>query len=323
MPGAMTYTVGSGNREDLTDILSRITPEDTPVFSMIKSGKPAKATYHEWQCDAIGAANTLGTVEGSDNTSFANAAASRARIGNYTQIFRRNYMVSKTQQSVDVAGIADERANAAAKKMIEIKLDIDATICSANDRSAGSETTPRQLRGLFDWIDSAGPSDVSSSYRTPSASIDAGADAISETEFLAICQSIWQVGGKLETFVVGPTLKRAISGWLGRTTSGTGITTPASDKKIIYAVTTYDTDFGVISVIPSRNLNGTSTPGTVTQDNNDGLFLQKDMLAMAWLRPIGHEELTDEGGGPRGMIEGEGTLVVKNPRALGKHTNSA
>lgn len=323
MAGATTYTVGSGNREDLTDILSRITPEETPMLSSCRRGEAAKATFHEWQVDALEAANTEGVVEGSDNTTFANAAEDRSRLGNYTQIVRRNYLVSKTQQAVRTAGIKDERAEAIAKKMIEAKLDIDCTLSSANDRNAGGAGTARQTRGIFDWIDSSGPSDVAAAYRTPAASINADSNAVTESEFLAIAQSIWESGGKLEKFIVGGALKRTISGWVGRTGSGNGIQTNASEKKVIYSVSMYDTDFGVVSMVPSRNLNGTSTPGLVTAQNNDGVLISADQLEISWLRPLAHEELQDLGGGPRGMVEGEFTFVVKNPKALGKHTNSA
>lgn len=33
-----------GNREELSDVVSRITPEDTPIYSMIKKEK-AKSTH--------------------------------------------------------------------------------------------------------------------------------------------------------------------------------------------------------------------------------------------------------------------------------------
>ena len=37
-----------GNREDLSDVVSRITPEDTPLYSM--SGKEKAKSFHpEWE----------------------------------------------------------------------------------------------------------------------------------------------------------------------------------------------------------------------------------------------------------------------------------
>lgn len=321
--GATTYTIGAGNREDLTDILSRITPEETPLFAYCGRGEAAKATYHEWQLDQLETANTEGVVEGSDNSTFANHAEDRARAGNYTQIVRRNYLVSKTQQAVRVAGVKSELSEAIAKKMIEAKLDIDATISSGNDRNAGGGGVARQLRGIFSWISSSGPSDLNSNYRTPSGSIVSGSSAITESQFLAICQSIWTVGGKVDTFMVGPTLKRTLSAFVGRTASGAGITEDSTAKKIVNSVSLYETDFGLCKFVPSRNLNGTTTPGLVTANHNDGVFISKDQIRISWLRPLAHEPLVDLGGGPRGMVEGEYTLEVINPRALGKHENTA
>jgi hypothetical protein len=39
-----------GNREDLSDIISDVSPTETPVLSAMGS-TPAKNTLHEWQTD--------------------------------------------------------------------------------------------------------------------------------------------------------------------------------------------------------------------------------------------------------------------------------
>jgi hypothetical protein len=317
----LTYTVGAGNREDLTDIVSRITPEETPVLSSLRVGKACKATYHEWQMDKLADSTTQGTVEGSDNSSYENHAADRARAGNYTQITRRTWNVSDTQEAVDVAGVPSEIAEAKMKKSIEIKLDMENTICSGNDRNAGSSSIGRQLRGLFTWIDSAGPADVNSNYRTPSGSINADSNAITEDEFNGLCQSIWQVGGDLETFVVGATLKRTVSAFQGP--SQAHRTIGMDEKKIVNSVSIYETDFGPMKMVPSRHLFGTTTPGVSAPGTNDGLFLSKRFVEINYLRSIANKDLPDNGGGKRGQIEVEYTISVLNPRALGKHTNSA
>ena len=40
-----------GNREDLSDMIFDVSPDETPVLSMMKKGK-AKNTLHEWQTDS-------------------------------------------------------------------------------------------------------------------------------------------------------------------------------------------------------------------------------------------------------------------------------
>jgi hypothetical protein len=159
------------NREDLTDILKVLAPEDTPIYSSLPHSK-AKGTYHEWTMDTLASPSTDGVIEGSDVDSFADKFANRVRVGNYVQKLRRSYMVSDIQEAVDSVGPA-KYAQAEKKAGLELKRDIEATLLSTNDRVAGDSNTASKLRGLGDWIDSAGPSDVPADYRTPADSIHA------------------------------------------------------------------------------------------------------------------------------------------------------
>lgn len=70
-----------GNREDLTDIISMISPVDTPMLSRFGKTK-ASNTLYEWQVDALAAASTAGVVEGSDVET--SALTPSTRLGNYT-----------------------------------------------------------------------------------------------------------------------------------------------------------------------------------------------------------------------------------------------
>src|SRR4030081_1895154 len=60
-----TYTA-VGNREDLSDMIYRIDPTDTPFMTAIDKAK-ASAVNHEWQTQALAAANTANAqLEGDD-----------------------------------------------------------------------------------------------------------------------------------------------------------------------------------------------------------------------------------------------------------------
>jgi hypothetical protein len=55
-----------GNREDLSDVIYRIDPTDTPFMSSSEREK-ATAVNHEWQTQALAAAdNTNAQLEGDD-----------------------------------------------------------------------------------------------------------------------------------------------------------------------------------------------------------------------------------------------------------------
>ena len=85
------------NREDLSDVLTILEPERTPLLSLAKKGK-ANGTFFEWQTDSLSTPAFGGELEGADVTSFTNQVANRATLGNHVQVFRQNYQVSNIQE---------------------------------------------------------------------------------------------------------------------------------------------------------------------------------------------------------------------------------
>ena len=81
-----TTNTGSGvsNREDLTDVLTILAPEETPILSMANKER-ASATNVEWTVDSLADPVTTGIAEGADVTAFTDKFASRARLGNRIQ----------------------------------------------------------------------------------------------------------------------------------------------------------------------------------------------------------------------------------------------
>jgi hypothetical protein len=70
-----------GNREDLSDMIYRIDPTDTPGMSAVETEK-ATAVNHEWQTQALAAASgSNAQVEGNDFA--AVAVTPTVRLGNH------------------------------------------------------------------------------------------------------------------------------------------------------------------------------------------------------------------------------------------------
>jgi len=317
-PTAPTATTGQGsavgNREDLSSILTILAPEETPVLSLCGKGK-ASSTFHEWTVDELAAPNADGINEGADVTAFSDKFASRARLGNYVQIFRRDYLVSNLQQAVTSVGPANV-AQAEAKAMRELKRDIEFAICSANDRQAEDGVNPYKMRGLGDWIDSAGPSDVPASYRTPAASIEAS--ALAESDLNDILGSIYTQTGEMGnlTLVANVALRKVIANF-SRDSNTTNteiyrINQDAESKKITLSVSLFDSDFGVIRVV---NGNPACMPTATT---NIGYVLDPKYIGFGSLIPMGSTRLENQGGGERGYVDMTGTLIVRSPLAHGK-----
>ena len=197
------------NREDLTDVLTVLAPEETPITSLAKKSK-ATATYNEWTVDSLAAPVIAGVREGQDISTFVDKFSGRARLGNYIQLFQKNYMVSQLQDAVESVGPA-KIAEAEAKAIREMKRDIEATVAGTQDRAVeDGSATAYALRGIGDWLDSAGPADVPSDYRTPAASIHA-TGTLTESSFNGLVASIFNKTGTVDalTLVAGTTLRRA------------------------------------------------------------------------------------------------------------------
>ena len=308
------------NREDLTDVLSILAPQDTPLLSLANKRK-ATATYHEWTVDSLAAPDDSGVVEGSDVSSFADKFAARARLGNYIQKFRRTYMVSDTQQAVESVGPA-KFAQAEMKAVKEIKRDIEKAIGSTNDRVSGGDGVASKLRGLGDWIDSAGPADVPAAYRTPSASIHASGN-FTESVLNNLITSIYRVNGTDNglSLVADTALRRAISDFARLYTPVTTeesvrrVNYPGGSAEIRVGVDLYKSDHGTVSVI---NMNPDCAPDTLNKDT--GYLVNPSYYGVAELISLGSQNLPDLGGGPRGEVSWQGTVEVFHPGAHGKIT---
>lgn len=307
------------NREDLLDVLTILAPEETPVLSSAAKSK-ASATFVEWTVDSLSAPVTTGVAEGSDVTVFTDKFANRARLGNYVQKFRRDYMVSDLQNAVDSVGPA-KIAQAEAKAVREIKRDIEATLCSNNDRTVEDGAgTPYGLRGLGDWIDSSGPSDVPSTYRTPTGSIHASG-TFNETVLNNLITSIYRVTGTSNglTLVADTALRRVISDFAR--TSGSSdysvrrVAYEGGEATIKLSVELYESDHGIVSIV---NMNPDCAPDTANKDT--GYLVNPEFYGVAELIALGSTRLPNLGGGERGYVDCALTLLVKHPGAHGKIT---
>ena len=318
MPKASTYNT-VGQREDLSDVLTILEPESCPFVSMANKAT-ATGTFFEVQVDDLSVAEFSGINEGEDVTSFSNKAANRARIGNYIQKFRRTYAVSDIAELVDTAGVANEFASSEAKAVREIKRDLEAAVCSAQDRQADSGAgAPYKTRGMFKWLGVGGqPSDVPT-FAQNVANDTTGTQT--EATFNSVLQELYEAngmpGGQL-TLIAGPQLKKEISDF-ARQAGGAGfafsVTQPAESKKITLTVNLYEGDFGTVAIVPSVFLNRTS--GSSTIDGDAGLLIDPEYVAIHTLKAESNSELENQGGGRRGFCDVIAGLACHMPKAHG------
>ena len=282
-----------GNREDLTDIITDISPTETPMLSSF--GKTmAKGTYHEWQKDTLADAASNAIVEGADED--ADAVVPTTREGNYTQILRNSWKITDTQQAVDSAGRPNEYNYQMAKSMKELARDIEYALVNATAAS-GASGTARTMKGVLAYI---------------TTNVNTGASAVttedlSETVYNDMLQTIFNSGGNPDTTYANGWQKRKISAF--STSNARNIS--GEDKRLVNSVDVYESDFGLQRIILDRYM----TSSIVA-------CLQNDLWRVASLRGVAHKELPDLGGGPKGQLETELTLESLNEAGSGKITES-
>jgi len=321
-----TTNTGSAvsNREDLTDVLSILAPEETPILSSLNKQK-ANATFVEWTVDSLADPVTAGIREGADVGTFTDKFAGRARLGNYVQKFRRDFQVSDLQEAVDSVGPA-KIAQAEAKSIRELKRDIEATLASANDRAVeDGSSTAYALRGLGDWLDSAGPTDVPAGFRTPAASIytaaEAGTTEFGEEALNDIITSIFeQTGSTNDLMLIADTGLRRVIADFARTSGSSdnsvrNVNFDGGSGQITLRVDMYESDHGMVSIV---NGNPSCMPNFGgNTSNSSGYLINPEYAGIHELIALGSTRLPNQGGGERGYVDCALTLGVYHPQAHG------
>lgn len=292
-------TSAIGNREDLTDVISRISPSETPFLSMIGTGK-ATNTLHEFQTQALAAPGDNAQAEGDDATNVV--VVPTVRLQNRTQIASKTVQVSGTQESTDKAGRKSEMAYQMALKSAELKTDIEYGLTQNSVSAAG----PRKSRGLVGWVDSAnangGTGYVAPNYVTNVAQTDGTTRPFTETLLKDVLQKCYANGGNPNVIMMGPLQKQAFSTFTGNSQRRTN----AEDEKLFASVDVYVSDFGTLKAVPNR-----------IQRARDVHILESEKWKMAWFRPYFTQDLAKTGDSIRKQILCEYTLEAVNPKANG------
>ena len=319
-----TANQGSGvsNREDLTDVLTILAPEETPILSSANK-KGASATKVEWTVDSLSAPSTVGIREGLDVTTFTDQFAGRARLGNRVQKFRRDYMVSDLQEAVDSVGPA-KIAQAEAKAIRELKRDIEASLASDNTQTTedGAGVVNR-LGGLGDWIqNAAGSGNVPAPFQTPAASIADVTDGnFAESELNSLISSIFKVTGTSNNLmlVADTALRQDISDFarIGGVSGDSvrAVNYNGESGTIKLSVDLYQSDHGIVSVV---NANPDCMPTQAGTAGMAGYLVNPEYYGVHELIPMGSSRLPNLGGGDRGFVDCALTLGVYHPGAHGK-----
>ena len=304
---AVTYSL-KGAREDLSNLISNISPVDT-VFSRMAGAAVVENTLAEWQTDALAPADTTNAQLEGDDVSVFQATTATVRVGNRTQISYKTVVVSGTADVVNKAGRKSELAYQITKKTKELKRDIEAILTRNQASNAGGATTPRQTGTLAAWVatnSSRGTGGASGGFNQTTGIVAAATDGTQRPFTEAMLKSVilqcYQQGGEPDTLMVGPFNKQVVSSFTGNATR----TIEADEKTLLAAVEVYRSDFGDLKIVPNR-----------FQRERDAFVLQSDLWKIGYLRPMFAQPLATTGDAKKQQIITEYALMSMNEAGSG------
>jgi hypothetical protein len=296
-----------GIREDLSDVIYDISPEETPFYTACAKAK-ASNTLHEWQTDALRSSGDNAHIEGDDT--IAEARSATVRLNNRTQIFKNSVVIPGTDQGLNKAGRAREMAYQVLKIAKEQKLDIEKAMFANQAKVAGDSSTARRMAGVPSWLTTntnfqsgssgADPTGDGSNARTD----DGTPTAFSQTKFDAVMQAIWVAGGKPDSVYLSAFQMNLALGFTGNNNQRSNITAEA--EKVIKHMAVYVTPWGTVEFKPTRENRA-----------RDVFIMQDDMWAVGVLRSTKNEELAKTGDNEKRQVVTELTLVCRNEKSSG------
>jgi hypothetical protein len=291
-----TFTTfdAKGIREDLSNIITSISPEETPYMSNIGRESISNSLF-EFQSDTLAAAAANKQIEGDDVASF-DAVTATVRLQNYAQISRKTIILSATEEVVNKAGRRSELAYQIAKRSAELKRDQEFTMLNGAVAAAGSTSTARGTASLGAWVKTnvdMQTNGTNPSYTTlpNSARTDGNVRTFTETILKNVIQQVWSAGGTPKILMTGPVNKQRVSGFAGIASSRFNINGGEKPATLIGAVDVYVSDFGNVSVIANR-----------FQRERDAWVLDPEYAKMVVLRPYQQIELAKTGDAEKRML---------------------
>jgi hypothetical protein len=302
-----------GVREELSNIIYNLSPEDTPFIS--NAGRDSvDNTLYEWQRDALAAAvSTNAQLQGDDIAAF-DAVTATVRMGNRTQISRKAIIVAGTTNAVSTAGRKQELAYQITKRSAEIKRDIEKNALDNVGAVAGNSTTAPKTGTMGATIGSIDGTNVSmgATGTNPTDALlftdprnDGTQRAATEALLKVVLSGVWVNGGSPDTIMVGPFNKSVFSGFAGIATK-TYFQEAARPAAIIGSADVYVGEFGTYSIVPNR-----------FQRDRDAWVLDFEYIDIVYLRPFRVEELAKTGDAEKRMLLAEWGLKVKTDFSQG------
>ena len=307
-----------GIREELSNKIWQITPEEVPFLSLI-GRKSISTTHPEWQTDTLGSVDLDNNQPEGNDWSY-DAITPTTRVGNYAQISEKSLIIARTLENTDKAGRKSELAREVGKRGVELKIDMESIALSNQAASAGTGNgaTNRKLAGFRAWLatnDSLGATGSSGSFSNgiQGAATNGTQRALTKALFDEVMLSATNAGGKPTVAMMSNYNKQVVSRFLDdadivplRKELGKGAAT------IVGAADAYLTDFGLITFVPNTQM--TRAGATIARNV---FLIDPMMVTLGVFDDIQVHKPAKTGDAEKRVLNVEYSLLVNNEAAHG------
>jgi len=294
-----TYSA-TADREQLSDVIYNISPQQTPFMSSI--GKNSiKNVVFDWQTESLPTPSGTGQLEGFELS--RTAATATTRVSNVAMISSRDATVTGSQQSSDPAGKKSEMAHQLAIMSKALKRDMETALCQNGGKTTGNATTARKTGGFESWMKSnVSKAAAGAPTGGGTAPTDGTQRALTEALLKTALQSCFSNGGEPSMAICGPVNKGKISGFTGRSQARQFVDATTVEA----SVSIYSSDFGELKIVPSNFSRERSL-----------LLVDPDFAKVSYLRDFESVDIATIGDAVTKMIVVEYGLEVSNEAAHG------
>jgi len=300
-----------GRKEDVSDIITNISPTKTPFQTMIGS-EGIHNIVHSWQEDSLIAAGANAAVEGADAPS-AVMNPTVLRTGT-TQIFTKTAKVSGTTEAIKTYGRDRELAYQLKLRSEELKRDFEYALVGVSQASVtGDDSTARKFASYDHQIANAGVYLVNGSGGQLNDTLTSQtAASIREDAVMAVAQELYTAGAEPSVLMIKPADALIVPQWQRSSATGYARTTYVENgqKSLVNVVDTYVSPFGELKVVMNR-----------FQLTSIAMVFDPSMWKKLALRNWFRYTLSKTGDSTNVQIVGEFGLKHRNQSASGAITN--
>ena len=316
------------------DLMAVVESDKTPFTSMLPKRKKASQVVHHWQCKKFPNAGFNGVLDGKDATSF-NSNQGEELTGVSQKVWY-NVGVSDFMEEVDVAGVSGSHFNSQISDGLKVLARSIEKRCLSNEDVARDDgvANANETRGIFKWSDSTFGSAtyaVPSNFQTPTGNKYGGTLAnFWEDDFRLQGQTAYKErkGPGIMDGILGIELKEKFTEFTSYQANAAGTGAPANTspvRRFSYGdgsvlKSTVDRlvlDSGTYDLHASSFLRCDPASGVETAyTHKSGIFVDMDMVGLAYTRMPRVKKLEYQGGGYKAIIDAIFMLMCDNPLTL-------